>query len=190
MEESKEVQEVNPDEMAKVVFGSAPKLPGSYVIYDVSETDNEYIFQMILTFFMEGLAHFNDDLKQVDLTKFNIDVLQSLKPYMRSVGFDLNVEQYDQNNESDNEYYNKYYCKIVLKQQDWFRFESDSRITKNYLFSIKPYDNIERNNFTDYYAIFYKNNVEVYKISFDFYRDTTEKVFVDRAVKELDSYEN
>jgi hypothetical protein len=196
IEKFPEAKEVSSEQIAEFIFSKPPQEPCTIQIF-ADENDDEYIFQLLLNIFMEGLAKNYNNLDNIDLGKFseNFDKhIPILEKFIHSVGFNLKIEKLDRTNENK-EHFDDYYCRVGLRQVDWFDFQR-LHIEKNYHFfvnhrnifrdlaGVQNVNPIVRTCLPDYYAIFY-NQGKVYKIGFSHYKFNKANVVSDMAEKKM-----
>ena len=110
-----ELEEFSPERLAHTIFSTDPKPPCSNQIIALQDgADLTYIFQILVTVFMEGFEMFTEGFENMDLTKFTTDHITSFDPWFRSLGFKIVTDTTDITNK---EYYQDYYCKIIIKTQ-------------------------------------------------------------------------
>ena len=167
MENIDNLENNTPEDIARTIFSKDASPPQSVsLIGDSDHGDVIYIFEILLTILMEG---FNIllDIQHADLSGFNSETIEVLNPWIESLGFTMNVREYDFDNKTA---YGKYYCRIRLNRGNYVQFFRIKNISKSYHFCISG-TNYEDNNrietLKDLYAIF-KNENKIYAISFDF----------------------
>ncbi|AYV79394.1 MAG: hypothetical protein Faunusvirus12_7 [Faunusvirus sp.] len=110
--------EFAPKDIAIKLFSSEPGEPSS-VQFCLDEADNEYVFQILLNIFIEGLVY----KKWIDLSvnPFSLlvdeDKFIKIKQYFRSIGFDVNYSAKEFNEYiglTDEDYKNRY-ANIILE---------------------------------------------------------------------------
>lgn len=131
-----EDQELVPEELAEIIFSNLPQATNSISLLpqvneemNLNSGNNEYItyiFEILITIFMEGLMDSKRLLEMVINDKFidkteneylnyydiNIDVLVFLEQWFKSFGYFVNIREYESNDEIDNQ---NRYCEIILK---------------------------------------------------------------------------
>jgi hypothetical protein len=123
------------------------------------------IFEYALTLFMELICTYTTDLKDIDTSLINTQLLESFAPYMKSVGIILHLEEL-----KDPDDYIQYYCRIALRATEENLFIL-KKINKNYHFIFGPMITTHRMvldkwELTKFYAIYKLKNQNVVRISF------------------------
>jgi len=164
----------NPIEIANKLFSTNPKEPFTYNILAYPDmNDNIYIFEILMTILMEGLAKLSDKFTNIDLTKFTKDNILILNPWFKSIGFNLYVEVF---NKVDKHLYEDYYCKIIIKIPLYETLFLIKKINKSYHFLINGLflkENFKKEKLNKLSAVFINEDDKVYKIYFDLLRIST-----------------
>jgi hypothetical protein len=173
-----DLPENTPESVAHTIFKSNPGPPFSKQI--ISEQDEEILndlsicFEIVLTIFMEGIMILYDNLDDVDMTNFSLDHLIELKPWLHSLGFDLEIESV---NRQDKEKYDDQYCKIIVRNSNYKMFFETKNIVKNYYFlANQKYYKKEctKKNLDELYTIFVNERTNiVYIIRFKFLKHSS-----------------
>jgi hypothetical protein len=165
--------EYTPESVAQKIFSESVAPPCSNQL-QLDEADNEYIFEMLISIFMEGVETKFGNLKQLDVSLLSTDTLMSLAPYVLSLGFKMNVKILPKEDATN------YYCRILLNNEDNMYYFLLKSLEKNYTFVINNKKDIKRDNLKDYSAIFQKDD-ETFMISFDFHIPDVKEV-IDKQV--------
>lgn len=140
--------------------------PPCSIQVQLEECENQIdIFEYILTLFMELICIYTNDLKNIDTSLINIELLESFAPYMKSAGIILHLEEL-----KDPDDYIKYYCRIALRATEENLFIL-KEINKNYHFIFGPMIATYRMvldewELSKFYAIYKLKNQSVIRISF------------------------
>ena len=161
----KNLKDYSPEDIAATIFDKDPQEACSCQILGNDEYNLSDIFDILLIILMEGFD-IKLDLKNVDLSKFSKNTIMALNPWIRSLGFDIKVREYEY---SDKTSYEKYYCRIRLNRDNYRTLFTIKKITKSYHLFLngKFYKKNIKKNLKDFYAIF-ENGDKMYAISFDF----------------------
>ena len=85
------------EELTKTVFSEEPKPPKSFLIA-FSENCMREVFEALLTFLVDGMKSlYAKENGQVYIAELAPDQLNKLKKYMNSIGFNLFITEYTQN---------------------------------------------------------------------------------------------
>lgn len=161
-----------PYDVAEIVFKNLPREPKIYQLCCESETENTNvpldIFEIFLTIMMEGI-YIKNNITSETLKLFNETTITELRPWLYSLGYNVNV---DVISNKDISAYEQYYCKVILREDpswnQYFELHSNE-ITRNYHFIFggkSPYMQGEKCTLNNLFAIFTLNSM-VYKISFN-----------------------
>lgn len=162
-----EYDNYSPEMVAKTVFTQQPRPPCSNQIVSKEDGDATYIFEIVLTVFMEGLDLITGGLDKADLSDFTKEHLTVLDPWMNSLGLKLLVNEY----EKDSFYLDDWYCKTVIKNGSYSHLFDIKNIHKNYHFLGGPnHKEVTEKalNLKEIYTVFV-NKDKVYTIQFDFF---------------------
>lgn len=180
----KDVSEVTPENLSKILFSKLPADPCSISLLPMNDDNQdeplsfEFIFEILLAIYMEGIIdvtrlyqmlsenrsiqaedNINIYKKKLDLTHINLDVLNVLTPWFLSFGYMINIHEFIQNEDDIiNEYgLNNYYCKIILRENpEDFGVFFMRQIEKPFHFIINgKYEQDEIKNISDLYAVFF-----------------------------------
>jgi len=173
-------EEFSPDELANFIFSDLPKEPCSISIIPSNKEDNieftnddlTFIFEILLSVYMEGIIDverlilINTSKKIIDkdhnlydkpinLSYINQNILEYVKPWFMSLGYIINVIEYEDES-IFKEYLNNYYSKIVLRDNPHdYGFFFFNKIPKPYHFILngnyKPVKSLK-----ELFAIFIK----------------------------------
>lgn len=161
-------EETSVENIAKIIFSKSPQNRGRYKLFP-PEADNEIIFEILLTLFMEGILILNNNLEGLDLNNMDQNILYGklleLSDWFISLDYYLYVTKIDRD-----EYTNDQYCKILLKNMDEIYFRMKN-IDKEYTFILNANRSLH-DNLKDYNALFMLNNF-AYRISFTKNPDNT-----------------
>lgn len=165
-----ELEEFSPERLAHTIFSTDPKPACSNQIIALQEgADLTYIFQILVTVFMEGFEMFTDGFENMDLSNFTTDHISSFDPWFRSLGFKIQTETVEMANK---ESYEDYYCKIVIKTplyETLFIMKGIEDKKYHFLLNGKYMEqNKKKDKIKDLRAVFINDaNDTVYIISFD-----------------------
>lgn len=157
-EKQYECTETNIESIAEQIFNELPDKENSYMlippIYDTS-----ICFEILLTFFMEGLMILFLNANEINLTEISvsniIDVIKYLNPWMKSICFQLNVKEFTCDDDKCDDI--NYYCKIMIKNKNNKKYFDNNNINKNYTFLLN--NRFEQTYvLSDYIALFNNNN--------------------------------
>ena len=163
------IQDKSPEEIADIIFSKHSEKPYTYQLFVDDESEPSVIHEIIMTILMEGLMKFYNNFKNVDMTSFSEEILESLNPWLYSIGFKMKVEKCDRKDKDD---YSDYYCKAIVKcdkeYEMWFDIK---KWDKQYAFipNQKYLKSCDKKDISELYSIFI-NDKTVYKISFVFYK--------------------
>lgn len=160
-------QTATPEQIAQSIFAIPPGDPMTNIIVsENSGQDAVYLFELVITIFMEGLGVLTHDLDSFDLNNLNANALMSVQPWLNSMGLRVKVTQ-----ETKDSMGFDYYCRVTLKKQETTFFEMKG-INKFYTFRLNG-NAMEaaksKTNLKDIHALF-RNGDDHWKISFDFYQ--------------------
>lgn len=167
----------SPEMVAQTLFTNEPKDPCSHqIVADPQDqtADLPYIFEILVTIFMEGFDILVGGLEHVDIDNLTQDHIKALNPWFQSIGFNIYVDIFDQSkNDDDNlkHMYEEYYCKIMIRTKLYENFFIMKNVYKNYHFLLNgPFleVNKQRTNLDELYAIFLTSD-KVFKVSFNFF---------------------
>lgn len=180
--DTQNIKSLCPEDIADIIFSDLPKKENTYNL-NLSNNCNEndpstFIFEIIISILLEGMCILNEDIETYDLKKLKIDDIMSISPYIRSLGFDIKVTDYDNKNEYFKTYIDDFYCKIILKcDKQYSTYFIMKDINKEYTFFFNPKygkNYPEGRQLKDIYAILVIDDM-TYKISFDFINMATIK---------------
>lgn len=169
---------LSPSQVAERVFSQQyPPPEKSVQLYcesDIANTNIEYIdlFEIFLTILMEGIFIKCSPVNTDTLKHFDANLLDRLRPWLKSMGFDINVSEYPPIcDELTKKEHNKYYCRVALKcDPTWETYFEMRNITNNYHFIFggnSPNFKKKKCTFDNLYCIFEVNHI-IYKIQFKF----------------------
>jgi len=116
-----------PRELAYLIFKSDPRPPLSNQLY-LDETDNEFIFQVLLNIFLNGLLIKESLIRKTPENKYSLvmteDMFIKFKLHFRSIGFDINykVKEFNEYVSLTDDDYKYSYCRIYVKEDFNFIF--------------------------------------------------------------------
>lgn len=158
-------KEYSPENIAKALFTQPPETAKRYqIITGVESNDPSFIFEILLTIFLEGLDILTGGIDRTDLDNLTLDYINNLKPWFASICFELKVDVFD---DTDKLLIDNYYCRIILnnKKADYMLFQL-KRIEKNYHFLLSAnFDKERKYELNDIFAIF-KHRDQIYRIRF------------------------
>lgn len=167
----------SPEDIAEQVFTQPPQPEKTVQLYCESaikdgKIDAIDIFEIFLTMLMEGILIRYSPVTAETLKYFNEESLDKLRPWLRSMGFDIKVETYPVKcDDSVKKEFNKQYCKAILKcDPSWNAWFEMKNIEKNYHFILgnkSPIIKGKKGTMDNLYCIFINNNI-TYKIAFKF----------------------
>ena len=163
----------SPEMIAQTLFTNEPKSPRSQQIVADPEdqvTDVTYIFEILITIYMEGFDILSNGLNTININDITEDHIKSLRPWFHSIGFNINVDTYDQTTESK-ELYMDYYCKIMIRVPLYETFFIMKKVTnKNYHFLLNgPFLEINRGKkYLRELSGVFLTSTKVFRITFDF----------------------
>jgi hypothetical protein len=164
--------EKTPIEIANIVFSSPPAESKVYQLYcDDDDANVLDIFEIFMTIMMEGiLIRCGGTITRDIFYAFDENTLNSLQPWLQSMGYKIHVDAIPYSNVKD---YEQFYCQIALKEDPKWKlfFEmNEKRIDKNYHFIFgdkSPYSRNEELTLQNLFAIITKRD-SVFKVSFSF----------------------
>lgn len=155
----------SPEKVAQIIFAGEPMKPNSHMILAYHDTnDSSYLFEIMITIFMEGMDILSGGLDKVDLTNFNQDYILGLSPWFNSLGFKIHVFVFDK---QDIDKYEDYYCKIILNNNDYGKFFEMKNIHKSYHFlcNQKYINGCKNKDVSELYGLFVNGKIG-YKVNF------------------------
>jgi len=160
----------SPEMIAHEIFTKDPKDPCSHQILAYQDgADLTYIYEILITILVEGLNILTGGLREADLSDFTKSHITALNPWFQSLGFNINVEAYD---ETDKENYKEYYCRTLINNklhETLFLMKNMPNKTYHFFLNGSFLDqNKSKTELKDIYGIFAANGF-VYRISFEFY---------------------
>jgi hypothetical protein len=155
------------EEIAEIIFGETVSSDNKYGITIPGDLDDEIVFQILITFYLEGIVKFCDsdtirNLESIDSSKV-YDTLLNIGDWCKFIGFDAHIKVLNDNT-------NKHYCRIAFRD-----FENDKtffeikKITKPFTFIINS-ENVLRSSLSDYTGMFKLNN-NYYHVYFSYRYD-------------------
>ena len=160
MEESI-IEELTPEQIAYRLFTQHYINPKS-IQPILSEGDYLYIFEILITIYMEGIMILYNNLEDLNLDNLGAEHLIALKPWFEAIGFNLCVDITESSTE--------HYMDIKLRNEYGLFFDMKG-ITKNYHFFANPNKmprGFECNKLEDIYAVFRRGSNKYYRISFKY----------------------
>ncbi len=159
----------SPEMIAHSIFTKNPKDPCTYQILAYQDgSDITYIFEILITILLEGLNILTYSLKDVDLSEFSSEHILILNPWFKSLGFNIRVTEFPQN---EKDLYEEYYCKIVVNNKvNENLFIARGIEDKSYHFFLNGTflnANKQKTNLKDIFGVFLADDT-AYCISFDF----------------------
>lgn len=166
-----ELEDYSPENIAAALFNQEPKDPLTCRLVAESDiVDSVWLFELLITIFMEGMEIIIGDLSIADLKNLSMQHIIALNPWFHSLGFNISVDIW--NKGEDLEEYKDYYCKIIVKDKINEIIFEHKNVDKNYHFLLNGpclKANKEKTNVKDLYAILINNDNTVFKINFQFY---------------------
>lgn len=165
----------SPEMVANSIFSKEPEQPCKYrIVSDPGDqnADLTYIFEILITIFMEGFDVLVDGLPNVDIDNLTEEHITSLKPWFHSIGFNIFVNTYDLNDEYAKDLYKDYYCKIMVRTPLYETFFAMKNVNKNYHFLLNgPFleKNRDKKFLKDITGVFLTSS-KAFKITFDFFK--------------------
>lgn len=159
-----------PEQIAQQIFCAEPVDPCTITILGDQMHDLTYIFEILITIFMEGFEILTGGLNQTDMSNFSVDHIVGLDPWFNSLGFKIYSQVF--NEKEDKDLYKDYYCKIMIKTKLNETFFIMKNVQKNYHFLLNgPY--LEKNRATkelkDLKGVFIHDN-KAFTVYFDLYK--------------------
>ncbi len=163
-----ELEEFSPEKVAHTIFSTDPKAPCSNQMLAYEEgADVTFIFEILITILMEGFDKFTNGFDDLDMKKFSSEHIYALDPWIKSLGFKINIETCDKVNKDK---YQTYYCKIIIRTKLHETLFIMKNIHKKYHFFLNgPYieENKKKDKLTDLKAVFINDDTDVvYIINF------------------------
>lgn len=136
------ISSLSPDDIADKIFSDLPQKECTYNLNlsgNTNNMDTPFIFEILISILLEGMAILHDDFENCDLKQINIDTIKSVSPYMRSLCFDLFVEEFNNKNEYVNHNIDDFYCKIILKcDKEYTTYFIMKDLEKDFTFFFNP----------------------------------------------------
>jgi hypothetical protein len=166
---------LDPDEISEMLFSDVPKKELTYGVLlpeNSHVNDSSLTFEILLSILLEGMAILHDDFENCDLNLMTVDSIKCVSPYMRSLCFDIKVNEHDNTNEFTKEkLLDDYYCKIILRCDKQYTMYFDMKdIQKDYTFFFNPKygkNYPQDKHIKDVYTVLIVGN-KTFKISFDY----------------------
>jgi len=162
-----------PTDIAQIVFKSEPQPQKTYQMFCESDEGTSIapldLFEIFLTILLEGVFIRYHPITADTIKNFNEELLSDLRPWLHSLGFNVNIDTFPKNKV---ERYENYYCKVILRSDpSWVPYFDmhPNDITKDYHFIFggnSPYINSSTCDLKNLYAVFVINQT-VHKISFN-----------------------
>ena len=164
--EEAENNPLTPEGLAQTLFSKPPQAAKSCQLI-LDNVDNEYVFELLLNVLLEGVDVLYG--KDSDIADVNDIVYYQLKEYIASLGFNLNLDIKENDENVDKLIFTDlskedYYCQIKKNDfPDYFieytiRHNGHDKYKKKYRMSMNYRNHsIERNNLVDYYSIFFND---------------------------------
>lgn len=164
------LEDSTPEQIAYQIFTKEPADPCSITIIGDQVNDITYIFEILLTIFMEGFDILTGGLNQADLSHFTKEHIEGLNPWFNSLGFQIRGAEFEE--KSEKELYKDYYCKIMIKTKLHETFFIMKNVKKNYHFLLNgPY--LEKNKTSQQLknlkGVFIHGD-KAFSVSFDIYQ--------------------
>lgn len=159
-----DITNLDPENIAQILFTKEPGPEKSIGIF-VDDSDAVYIFEVLITIYMEGMMILFNNLNNVDLNLMSIEHLIALRPWFKCLGFILNIDMFSSDNMDD---VSEFFCDTKLKDNDYKLFFELKGINKNYHFlgnALHPLDSHQDKDLKDIYTIL-KRGDSIYKIWF------------------------
>ena len=151
----------SPKELVEYLFSNDPLPPNTIQLSsddnDGEEEDACYVFQLLSNILMESIGYLTNDFTNLNLNDFNSSFINNLNPYFKSMGFTINVKEYDKNDET----YKDYYSRVILKNSDYETFFIMKNINKPFHFLL----NGNGSHFND------NKSRPLHELALTFYRD-------------------
>jgi hypothetical protein len=127
------------DSFISYLFSDLPKDPMSIKFVPISDEPDEeevtLVFEMLINIYMEGMIDVerlinmistkkvidkDDEIyeKKINIHKINSNLMEFVKPWFLSIGYHVNIIEYDSDSEESNilkDYLKNYYCKIIFR---------------------------------------------------------------------------
>lgn len=168
-----DIQTSSPDDIAEKLFSDVPQKECTYNL-NLSENTNDmdapFVFEILISILLEGMAILHDDFENCDLKQMNANTIKMVAPYMRSLCFDLNVEEFNNKLKLTTPFINDFYCKIILKCDKEYTTYFIKDLQKDFTFFFNPKygkNYPKTRDLKEIYAIL-KVDDKTYKIFFDF----------------------
>lgn len=164
--DTNEFENLEPLMIATKLFSKEPSKASSYcIIADDENADAAFIFEIILTIFMEGVMILYDNLTGIDLKNFTAEHLTALNPWLNSICFNLTIDTCER---KDKDLYLDYYCKVILKcDPEWSNWFEHKNLNNSYYFLLNHIyqQGCNKKNVNELYAVFI-NDTTVFKLQF------------------------
>lgn len=165
-----DLDDMDPQDIAHIIFSEQPKPEKSHQMLGQSIDGSQLafvdVFEVFVNILMEGIFIRYPNISSETLKQFDSTMITNLSPWLRSLGFDVNVHQCSVVDKND---YENFYCKIILKCDPcwagWFEIKN---IENNYHFILGGNSHFLHNikcTQDNMFAVFIMNDI-VYKISF------------------------
>jgi len=164
------VEEADLKTIAQKIFAVPPNPLNAYKLCP-ENNDTDYVFQVLLTFFMEGIFVRFPDWTKEDFNKLSNDIiinhLNSLNIWFSFMDVDIvihNINDFD--DETKDIQTTEHYCKIILKNGPDKAFFQMRQINEPYFMLGNSHETV-RNDNQDYWALI-NIGTFTYRIAFDF----------------------
>ena len=153
-----ELIDFSPESLAETLFTNEPKPSCSCQIVTEKNaaSDLTHIFEILIIILMEGLSILCGGLTNVNDDDLTNEHLILLNPWFMSLGFKINVQNYEKNKTSKDEY-SKYYCRIIIRNKLQQTFFIMKKLKTDYHFILNG-KNLEENkkktNIKELYTVF------------------------------------
>lgn len=155
-------------QIAQLIFS---KPPTSNLSLTLDEADNEYVFEILLNIFLEGLMiknYISFDKSNFGSLNITTDQFIELNQYFNSFGFKINCDQIEFNEYIGltNETYLNRYCSIHINENQGYYFGINLNFYKQLGFDFNAHNNLNKYVATYITSNNNSNDKIVYFISF------------------------
>lgn len=162
-----------PKELAEYLFACEPQPEKSIQVLCLDEKEQTlepiFLFEIFLNILTEGIFIKHSPITFEKYKQFDESTINNLRPWLRSVGFDVAVEKYPRYDETMKKHFRKYYCQVILKcDKEWETLFEIKDIQCEYHYVLggnSPFQKKKNCNLDNTFAILSVGET-VYKISF------------------------